>query len=106
MDEISAALEESPLVQGHVSGDLLHPGFIRMVRDPGDLNASAVEKDKEQHVVGDQPTQCQYLHRKKVSARKNRPMGADEIGPRGRSFALRRRRNAVALQNITHCFDA
>ena len=68
-----------------------------MVRDPGDLNASAVEKDKEQHVVCDQSTQRQYLHRKKVSARKNRLMGANEIGPRCVLLSFRRWLDAVAL---------
>jgi hypothetical protein len=41
MDEISAALEEAPLVHGDIPGYLLHPDFIGMWRDPGDLNATA-----------------------------------------------------------------
>ena len=57
MDKISAALEEAPLVHGDISGYLLHPGFIGMWRDPGDLNATALQVDKEQHVIGDQLTQ-------------------------------------------------
>ena len=53
MDEVSAALEEAPFVHGEVPGDLLHPGFIGMWHDPGDLNATALQMNKEQHVVGD-----------------------------------------------------
>jgi len=72
MDEISASLKEAPLVHGDISGDLLHPGFIGMGRDSSDLNATALEMDKE-HVVSDQPTQRQYLYREKVSPCKRSP---------------------------------
>ena len=72
MDEISAAFEEAPLVHGDISGYLLHPSFIGMWRDPSDLNATALQMDKEQHVVGDQTTQRQYLHREKVGTCQDR----------------------------------
>ncbi len=42
MDEVSAALEEAPFVHGDIPSDILHPGFIGMWRDPGDLNATAL----------------------------------------------------------------
>jgi len=62
MNEVSAALEGAPFVHGDIPGDLLHPGFIGMWCDPGDLNLTALEVDKEQHVISDQPAQRQHLH--------------------------------------------
>ncbi len=50
-----------------------------MWRDPGDFNATALEVDKEKHVVSDQPAQRQYFHREKVSRCKDRDVRADEI---------------------------
>jgi len=44
MDEVSAAVEEAPFVHGDIPGDFLHPGFIGMWRDPGDLNATALQR--------------------------------------------------------------
>jgi hypothetical protein len=46
VDEISAALEEAPLVHTDIPGYLLHPGFIGMWRDPCDLNETALLMDK------------------------------------------------------------
>ena len=40
MDEVPASLKKAPLIHGDVPGDLFHPGFIGMGRDPGDLNAA------------------------------------------------------------------
>ncbi len=41
MDEVPAAFEKTPFVHDDIPRDLLHPGFIGMRRDPGDLNAAA-----------------------------------------------------------------
>ena len=43
MDEISAITEKPPFIHGCVSGDLFHPGFVGMWRDPRDLNATALQ---------------------------------------------------------------
>ncbi len=53
MDEILAAFEETPLVHGDIPRDLLYPDFIGMWRDPGNFNATALEMDKEQHIISD-----------------------------------------------------
>ena len=45
MDGISAALEKAPLMHRDIPGYPLRPGFIGMWRDPGDLNATAVQMD-------------------------------------------------------------
>ncbi len=52
MNEVSTVFEETQFVHGDIPRDLLHPGFIGMCCDPGDLNAAALEMDEEQHVVG------------------------------------------------------
>ena len=97
MDEVPASIEETPFVHRDIPGDLLHPGFIGMWRDPGDLNATALQMDKEQNVVSDQPTQRQYLYREKVGTRKDRQVRADEVSPSCRTLTLRRRWNTMAL---------
>jgi hypothetical protein len=63
MDEVSAALEETPFVQGDISGDLLHPGFMGIRRDAGNLYSATFKVDEEQHVVSDQAAQRQYFYR-------------------------------------------
>jgi hypothetical protein len=91
MDEVSASLEEAPLVHGDISGHLLHPGFIGMWRDPSNLNATTLQTDEKKHVVRNQPTQGQYFHREKISARKDRQVHADEVCPSFRALTLLRR---------------
>ena len=60
MDEIPAIAEKAPFVHRYISGDLLHPGFIRVWCHSRDFNLAAIEMDKEQHIISDQPTQRQY----------------------------------------------
>jgi hypothetical protein len=57
MDEISAIIEKAPFIHGDIPRDLFHPGFIRMLRDSSNLNLAALQTDKEQYVVSDQPMQ-------------------------------------------------
>ena len=45
VDEISAIIEKTTFIHGDIPRDLHHPGFIGMWRDPGDLNATALEMD-------------------------------------------------------------
>jgi hypothetical protein len=46
MDQVPASLKDAPLIHGDIPGDLFHPGFIGMLRDPGNLNAAALQTDK------------------------------------------------------------
>jgi hypothetical protein len=41
MDEIKAIFENSPFVHRDIPGNLFHPGFIGMWRDPGALHEAA-----------------------------------------------------------------
>ena len=58
--------------------------------------------DKEQNIISDQPTQCQYLHGEEVSSRENGHVGVNERFPCGAALALWGWVNAVATQNISH----
>ncbi len=88
MDEVSAALEDAPFVHGDIPGDLLHPGFIGMWRDPSDLDATALEMDKEQHVLGDQAAQCEHFHGKEVGSSEYRHVGTNEVYTVGHIMSL------------------
>ena len=46
----------------HVSGNLIHPSLIWMRCYPRNLNATALEMYKAQHIVSDQATQCENFH--------------------------------------------
>jgi len=81
MDEISTALEEAPFVDAGIFGDLLHPRFIGMRRDPSDLNATALEMDEEQHIERDESLECKHLHGKEVGPCEHGLVGTDELFP-------------------------
>ena len=102
MDEVPAFLKEAPSIHSDIPGDLFHPGFIGMWRNPGNLNATALKLDKEQHVVRRRPAQRQYFHREKVSARKDGHVRANELCPGCPTLPCWRRRDAMALQNIAN----
>lgn len=102
MQEISTIPQRAAIVRGRVPGDLLHPSLIRMNGDPGDVHSPALEMDEEQHVVGHQPAQRQHLGGEEVGSRQQRQVRPDEGGPRRRALAFRRRRQAVALQDIAN----
>jgi hypothetical protein len=53
MDEVSTVFKDTPFVHRDIPSNVHHPGFIGMWRDSRYLNATAVEMDKEQHVVSD-----------------------------------------------------
>jgi len=97
MAEVPAFLKEAPSIHGDIPGDLLHPSFIGMWRDPGDLNATALKLDKEQHVVSDQSAQRQHLDGEKVSPRKDSHVRTNEVCPRCCMPTYRRRLDTVAL---------
>ena len=97
MDEIPAAFEETPFVCGDTPRDLLYLGFIGMWRDPGDLTATALDTDKDQHKTHDQAAQRQFLHCERLSPCKDRHVRWDEVRPRGRTLSLWRGWDTVTL---------
>jgi len=100
--EILAIFEEAPFVHRYISGDLFHPGFIGMWRDPGDFNATALQMDEEEHIVSDQPTQRQYFHCEKVGTRQDRHVRADEVCPGCCILTLWCGQDTVGLENIAY----
>jgi hypothetical protein len=82
--------------------------FVLLCDDPllrGHLCLSALEMNEERHIVSHQSPQREDLHCEKVSSHQHREMSPNEFCPCGRSSALRRRRYAVAPQNIADRFD-
>ncbi len=102
MDEISTVFKETPFIHSDIPRDLFHPSLIRMRRDPGHLNATALEKDKEQHIVSDQTTRCEHFHGEKVSPSENLHVGANKVFPRRLPFSFRCGRDAVATEDASH----
>jgi len=51
------------------------------LRHSGEGDAARLEVQKEQHIVGCQPTPSEHLHSEEIGARQYRQVGADEIRP-------------------------
>lgn len=47
MQQVSVGLEETPAIHRHVPGNLLHPDFSGVTRDPGDFHATTLNMYKE-----------------------------------------------------------
>jgi hypothetical protein len=102
MDEGLSWSQESPLLHCHVAGHLHHPGWIGMRRHARDVNPSACEMYEEEHVVGHQPTPNPHLNGEKVGRHQHVHVGMDKLMPGRGPFALGRRWNPMALQDIPH----
>ena len=102
MDEVSTVFEETPFIHGDIPSDLHHPGLIGMLCDPGDLNPTALELDKEQHVVSGQAAQCQHFHSEEVGSCENVHVSANKVFPRRPVHSLRHGRYIVATEDISH----
>ncbi len=61
---------------------------------------AALQMNEEQHIERDQSPEREHLHREKVGACENGPVGTDELFPRCCVPALRGRRDAVAVEDI------
>src|SRR5580692_381804 len=102
MREITTVPQHTASLHRYVAGDLLHPQFARVNGDAGDIHPAALKVDEKRHVVGHQPAQRQHLRSKEVGPRQQRQVGSDEDRPRGRTLALPRGRQCMALQNIAN----
>jgi hypothetical protein len=63
MQKIATVQEDAVFIHGHVSRDLLHPRFVRVNGDPGNVHPAALKMDEEKHVVGHQPAEGQSRSR-------------------------------------------
>jgi hypothetical protein len=59
INQIPATTEKAQLVHRDISGDLRHPGFIRIRCPSCDLDLAALRKDEEEQIIGDQPAAYQ-----------------------------------------------
>src|SRR5262245_34705163 len=85
-----------------VTRHLLHPTRVRMARDAAQEYTSAVQFDKEQHVVGHQSTPGQHLHRKEVRPDKHVRVRPDEFLPGRRAAPLRCWSDVVPTQDVAY----
>ena len=72
-----------------------------MSRDPGQGNASGLQVEKKQDVVGDEAAPGQDFYGKEIRAGKNCHMRTDEILPSCVLAAFRRRGDALPLENVS-----
>ena len=73
-----------------------------MRRHPRNMDLSAAQMDEEDHVIRHESTECPHLGRKEISGHKDVHVGADKLLPRRGRLALGSRRDAVALEDVTH----
>ena len=100
MQEIATVAQGGASLHGGIPGNLPHPRLVRVNGDAGDVDPAAPQMDEKKHVVGHQPAQRQHLRREEVSPSQQRQVGPNEGRPCGRTLALRRRRQRVALQDV------
>ena len=86
----------------HVSGNLIHPSLIWMRCYPCNLNATALEMYKVQHIVSDQATQCENFHGEEVGSSKNVHVSANKVFPRRLLLSLRHGRDAISTEDVAH----
>src|SRR5215469_12777740 len=85
-----------------VASHLLHPCLIRVPRDPGQIDAAALQMDEEQNVVGHQATPSQDLYREEVDPGQHGQMRLNEFLPCRVLAPLRCRRDAMPLQDVPY----
>lgn len=101
MQHVTAVAEPSGGVADGIARHLSEPGFSGMACDAGKRDASGLEIEEEQDVVGGEPTPGQDLDGEEVGSRKHSHVGGDEVLP-GRGLAtLWRGWDAVTLKHVS-----
>ncbi len=78
MDQVVTTQEEAVFTVDQVPGDLLHPVPVRGRRDAGDLHATALQVDHEEHEVPNKPSPRHNLDREEICGGDRAPMGSQE----------------------------
>ena len=99
-DQVPHVQQESVSRISDVSGDLLDPLPVRVRRNACDVHASCRQRDEEQDVVADQAARRPHLNREQVGRGNALPVRLQERAPWHSLAALRRRLNAVFLQDV------
>jgi hypothetical protein len=98
-DEVTVASEGPGHGIAEIASDLRHPGPIGVGSDAGNVNASRLEVDDEQHQVAHQASAREHLHAEKVRGRDGAPVRLEEGLPRHRPPSERSRFDAVLLED-------
>jgi len=101
MDQVVLAIQNSVDGIRKISSNLTHPQAIRRTRDSGDLNASCRKVNKEQHHESLQPSTSPHFHGEEIRSHDQLPMPAQKLLPGRLPSSLRRRLDAVSLQNLS-----
>src|SRR5690242_9067351 len=75
---------------------LYHPVFGGMSGECSQGDATRLQVQKEQHIIGCQPAPGEYLHREKIDACQYRHVRTDEVGPTHLLSTLGSRSNTKA----------
>ena len=102
MDQVLPRRQEALRLHGHMAGNLHHPCCMRIRRHPGDMHFPCTGSDKEQDIIGCEPTQRPDLGGEEVGRDEHVQMRADELLPGGDGLALWRWCDAMALEDSAH----
>jgi len=94
-DEVPEARQRARRGVGEVAGDLRHPSPVGRTGDAGDVNASGLEVDDEQHEVAYEPSAREHLHAEEVGCGDGTPVRPEKRLPRHRPSPERSGLDAV-----------
>ena len=94
-DELSEARQRAGRGVGEVAGDLRHPSPVGRAGDAGDVNASGLEVDDEQHEVAYEAPSREHLHAEEVRRGDGTPVRLEKGLPRHRPSPERSGLDAV-----------
>jgi hypothetical protein len=101
MDQVALALQNSIDGIRKISADLVHPQAIGPTRDSGDFDPSCRKFYKEQHDETLQPSSGPHFHGEEIRSHDQLPMPAQKLLPGRLPAPLRRRFDAMPLQNLS-----
>jgi hypothetical protein len=71
--------QKTRIFHRHIARHLFHPLLIRMTRDSGQAYPPALQMNKKQYVVRNQPSERKHFHREEVGRHQYRHVRAFEI---------------------------
>src|SRR5215472_4997349 len=102
MQYVPPLVQESPCLSGRIPCHLLHPRLVWVPRNPSQTDAAALQMNEKQNVVGHQATPSEDFYCEEVDPSQHGQMRFNEFPPRRVLAAFRRRRDAMALQDVSH----
>src|SRR6266540_2753850 len=100
MQEVTTLTDRPSRLIDSIASHLRHPGFGGVSGDAGEGNASGVEVEKEEDVIGNETTPGQDLNGEEVCSGKGGHMGTDEVLPTRALASFRRWRDGMTFQNV------